>query len=112
MLTTTIGNHGEQIAAEAMIRQGYEIIDRNWKTKWAEIDIVAQKDGIMHFAEVKFRSSTNQGDGFDYITDQKLMQMQRAAELWVSMRHWSGEYVLLGVSVDGQGNAVDIREIV
>jgi len=111
MQTTRIGSIGEQLAAEALIRMGYEILERNWKTKWSEVDIVARRKDVMYFVEVKYRATANQGDGFDYITDQKLMHMQRAAELWVSMYNWNGEYELLAASVAGDGNDVDIREI-
>ncbi len=99
------------MAAEALIRLGYEVLEQNWKTKWAEIDIVARQNGNMYFIEVKYRATLRQGDGFDYITDQKLMHMQRAAELWVSIHNWDGEYQLLGASVVGETNDVDIREI-
>lgn len=111
MQTTDIGNRGEQLAAEELIRQGYEIMARNWKTKWAEIDITARKHDTVYFVEVKYRQTNQQGDGFDYITDQKLHQMRRAAELWVSMNSWNGEYELLGASVIGDTNEVDIREV-
>jgi len=111
MQTTQIGNRGEQLAAEALARQGYEIVEQNWKTKWAEVDIVARKNIVMYFVEVKYRATDRQGDGFDYITEQKIIHMQRAAELWVSMHNWNGEYELLGASVTGEGDDVDIREI-
>jgi len=111
MRTTQIGNKGEQLAAEALARLGYEIIDRNWKTKFAEIDIVALKGNVVHFVEVKYRATSRQGDGLDYITDQKLHHMQRAAELWVAVHNWNGEYVLLAVAVSGQSEEIDIREI-
>lgn len=110
MQTTEIGNKGEQLAAEALVKLGYEIIDRNWKTKFAEIDIIARKKDTVYFVEVKFRSSDRQGDGFDYITDLKLHHMQRAAELWTAIKGWKNEIMLLAVAVDSNGNT-DIREI-
>ncbi len=111
MQTTDIGNKGEQIAAEALERLGYKVLERNWKTKWAEVDIVAKIDNIIYFVEVKYRGSSRQGDGLDYITAKKLHHMIRAAELWVAMNRWDGEYQLLGASVDGTTEHVDLREI-
>jgi putative endonuclease len=111
MHTTDIGNRGEQQAAEALLRAGYEILERNWKTKYAEIDIVARKQGVVYFVEVKFRASDRQGDGFDYITPQKLKHMQRAAALWVAVHNWQGEYELLAVSVSGDTEVVEVREL-
>lgn len=112
MQTTQIGSRGEQLAAEALSRLGYEILEQNWRTKWAEIDLVAKKNGIIYFVEVKYRATLNQGDGLDYITSQKIFHMQRAAELWVSMNAWKGEHQLLAASVSGLSFDVDIREII
>ncbi len=111
MQTTKIGNLGEQLAAEELSRQGYKIIERNWKNKLAEIDIIALKNEVTYFIEVKYRSTTNQGEGFDYITNNKLQHMKRAAELWVSVHNWLGEMELLAVAVSGDGN-VEITEVI
>lgn len=110
MNTTNTGNHAENRVAEELVRQGYEIIARNWKTRAAEIDIVAQKSGCIYFVEVKFRRNDSAGDGFDYITPRKLQHMQRAAELWVQQNDWRGAYELLAAAVSGAGD-MDIRQI-
>src|SRR3989344_5323418 len=48
-----LGDIGENIAYEFLKKRGFEIIERNYLRKWGEIDIVARKDGIMRFVEVK-----------------------------------------------------------
>jgi putative endonuclease len=48
-----IGEIGENIAQRFLVKQGFEIKDRNYRKKWGEIDIVAEKDKILHFIEVK-----------------------------------------------------------
>jgi len=48
-----IGQIGENIASRFLMKQGFEILDRNYWKKWGEIDIVAQKGGFIHFIEVK-----------------------------------------------------------
>jgi len=48
-----IGQIGENVACEFLVKQGYEILDRNYRKKWGEIDIVAKKDSVIHFVEVK-----------------------------------------------------------
>ena len=55
------GDLGERIAKNYLIRQGYEILDTNYKTKLGEIDIVAKEDDILVFVEVKTRSSRSFG---------------------------------------------------
>jgi putative endonuclease len=53
MNTKDIGNKGESIACEYLVKQGFLIIERNYNRKWGEIDIIAAKDKIIHFIEVK-----------------------------------------------------------
>ncbi len=48
-----VGNLGEDIACRCLEWKGYRIIERNFRRKWGEIDIIAQKDKIVHFIEVK-----------------------------------------------------------
>jgi len=48
-----LGDIGENIACEFLVKRGFKIIDRNYLRKWGEIDIVAQKEGILRFIEVK-----------------------------------------------------------
>lgn len=52
-LKQKIGNLGEDIAVKHFVKHSFEILDRNYRKKWGEIDIVAKKDGILHFIEVK-----------------------------------------------------------
>jgi ribonuclease HII len=74
------GHEGEEIAAKYLITLGHVIIERNWKTKWCEIDIISEKDGVLFFSEVKNRKSNN---GLDAITPAKQKQMRFAAELYL-----------------------------
>lgn len=112
MNTVSAGRSAEQAVAARLASQGYKVLELNWKTKFAEIDIVAQKAKTMYFVEVKYRRNTYAGDGFDYITHEKLHHMQRAAEAWVKSYGWQGEYALLAASVLGnEPYHIDIREV-
>ena len=95
------GHKAEAVAATYLERHGYVIVDRNWRTRWCEIDIVAQKEHCMYFVEVKYRRYTQNGTGLEYITSKKLSQMIRAAESWVQANTWNQEYNLLAVEVRG-----------
>jgi putative endonuclease len=48
-----LGNIGENIACEFLIRRGFKILGRNYEKKWGELDVIAEKKGIIHFVEVK-----------------------------------------------------------
>lgn len=47
------GEIGENIAVKFLMKQGFSIIERNYTRKWGEIDVVTEKDGKVHFIEVK-----------------------------------------------------------
>lgn len=101
MKTTEQGMAAEQAVADLMNQQGFELIDKNYKTKVCEIDLVMQNSKIMYFIEVKYRSSLFQGDGFEYITDSKLKKMNFAAEIWKKQYNWNGDYRLMAAAVSG-----------
>lgn len=85
-----------------MSQNGFEVIDRNWKTRVCEIDVIVQKDETIYFVEVKYRRGDFQGDGFEYITAQKLHKMNFAAEIWKQTYKWTGDYRLMAAAVSGQ----------
>ena len=49
----SVGNVGENIACRFLEKRGFRIVERNYRKKWGEIDIIAEKDNILHFVEVK-----------------------------------------------------------
>lgn len=98
--TTSIGNAAESEVCRYLQKQKYTIIDRNWKTKWCEIDIIAERKGIVHFIEVKYRKNDSAGGGLAAITPKKLRQMKFAAELWLT-RHDVPQAVLSAAEVSG-----------
>lgn len=95
------GHEAEKVAADYLKELGFKIRELNWKTRYCEIDIVAEKDKSMYFVEVKYRERAAWGGGFDYITDKKLQQMKFAAEVWVSSHKWTGRYQLAAVEMSG-----------
>lgn len=95
------GNLAERAVANHLTQQGYKIIALNWRNKYVEVDIIAQKSGVVYFIESKYRSNTMFGDGTDYINKAKLSKMQLGAELWVEQNNWNGDYQLLAVSISG-----------
>ncbi|HEX7368211.1 MAG TPA: YraN family protein [Candidatus Saccharimonadales bacterium] len=90
MSTTATGRAAEQAAAQYLERCGYRVLEHNWRTRWCEIDLVAEKTGSLHFVEVKYRANAAQGSGLDYITPKKLRQMRFAADIYAADRHWQG----------------------
>lgn len=100
-MSTQTGNTAEAAAAEFLKREGYKVLDRNWRTRVCEIDIIATKNKVTYFVEVKYRSKSDQGGGLEYVTAKKLEQMRFAANCWVQENKYKGDYELSAVEVSG-----------
>ncbi len=100
-MSTSTGRNAESAAAEHLEELGYKILDQNWRTRWCEIDLVAKKNDVVYFVEVKYRAAENWGSGLEYITPKKLQQMIFAAKFWVNVNDWNGDYRLSAVEVTG-----------
>jgi ribonuclease HII len=101
--TTLVGNIAEEKVAEALKKDGHNIIVRNWKTKLCEIDIISEKDQKIYFTEVKYRKNTESGDGFAAITSAKLQQMRFAAESFAHLNNLKNHHLLLqAAAVSGE----------
>jgi len=74
------GKLGEQLAEEFLIGKGYTILHRNWRHSHYEIDIVALKNNIPHFVEVKTRSSNHFGQPEESVNKKKIRSLLQAAD--------------------------------
>ncbi len=101
MTTTETGKKAEIAASVYLEMRGFKILERNWRRPRCEIDIIAEKDGTVHFVEVKYRFNDEQGGGLEAITSTKLKQMQRAAWTWVDESKWQSNYQLSAVEIAG-----------
>jgi ribonuclease HII len=81
--TKKTGDRAERIVARHLEEQGHNILDRNWRTRFCEIDIISQQGDVRYFTEVKYRKNIKHGDGLAAITSKKLQQMKFAAELYM-----------------------------
>ena len=78
-----IGDAGEALAIEYLGSRGYDVLDRNYYTKYGEIDIVAVKDRLLHFVEVKTRTSDIFGCPSEAVDDRKQVHLLRAARIYI-----------------------------
>lgn len=105
--TRQIGDASEAIAAEELVRRGHEIIERNWKTKYCEIDIISRKGDVLYFTEVKHRKNNNAGDGLAAITPKKLAQMEYAAKFYAHAQKLGAiDLRLLAIATSGDNPEV------
>ena len=102
MSTTERGRKAEQLAANYLEQRGFTIIEKNWRNRYAEIDLIARSGELIHIIEVKYRLQPAWGDGFDAITDEKLGRLKSAALVWVSQHQHKGPYQIDIISVAGE----------
>ena len=85
-----IGQLGEDLAAEYITSIGWEVLDRNWRTRYGELDLIAADGQTLVVVEVKTRASRTFADPVGAVTPQKLRTMRRVALQWLSAqeRYW------------------------
>ena len=79
------GRISEDRAAAYLMARGYTIRERNWRFDRKEVDIIAQKNGVIAFVEVKARRNDHFGDAIDAITDNKIRNLIHAANAYVTL---------------------------
>lgn len=101
MSTTQTGNKGEDLACEYLQKQGYKILERNFRIRGGEIDIVAYDKEYLVFVEVKTRYSHEYGLPVESITPWKIKYLLKTAQFYILKANWGdGPYRLDFVSVD------------
>lgn len=78
-----LGEKGEGLAAKFLQKQGYKIIEQNYKTRLGEIDIIASDDGILVFIEVKTRENIAYGRPFEAVNRFKRRKIANVAMLYL-----------------------------
>ena len=84
MANNAMGAVGETKAAEYLMRHGYKILEKNFKCRSGEIDLIARKDNFVVFAEVKFRKNTDFAEAKEFVTYAKQQRIIKTAMLWLS----------------------------
>lgn len=82
LAAVSIGNLGEEAAVKAIKKQGYKVIERNYRTKMGEIDIIAKDGDYTCFIEVRLRKNNNFGSPADTIDMRKQQKIIRTAKYY------------------------------
>jgi len=80
----TLGKKGEEIAVDYLKTKGYSIVRQNFRWRSLEVDIIALKENILHFVEVKTRSSSYFGEPELFVSRQKQRNYIQAADAFVT----------------------------
>jgi len=115
-----LGALGERLAAEHMARRGYRIVERNYRTRWGELDIVAFDGETLAFCEVKTRRLRRPGLGgpgaLDAVGPHKRRQVRAMARSWLSERHdrpfaSALRFDAIGVTFDATGRLLSLEHL-
>jgi putative endonuclease len=112
-----LGRTGERLAAEHLVRLGYEIVERNYRTRWGELDIVARAGRTLAFCEVKTRHAGGRAGGpFDAVGHSKQARVRKMAGSWLVERRDRPyaeviRFDAIGITVDGGGRLVSLEHL-
>jgi len=98
----TVGKDGEDLAVNFLKKKGYKIIERNFRTSFGEIDIIAKDGEIIVFTEVKTRTDETFGHPFEAVHRKKREKMRNVALCFLKMkkRELPSRFDVLSISID------------
>lgn len=110
-----LGQAGESLAARELARRGYRIVERNWRCPIGEIDIVAEKGGVLVIVEVRTRRGDEHGTPQESITPAKQAKLIEVASTYVQEhelqdRDWRIDVVAVELSPRGGLIRIDVIE--
>lgn len=109
------GDIGEKIAARHLERKGYQIVDRNYRKPWGEIDLISKKAGLLVFCEVKTRDAKNvehylAESSVNYL---KIKKLQKICETYLAEKRYpydqKWQIDVLAIVVDKENKKAKIR---
>ena len=111
-----LGKLGEDLAAEHLARRGFTVLDRNFRTRWGELDIVACDGTTIVFCEVKSRRGPSGRDPLESIRHGKRTQVRRMAGRWLVQRTdrpraCELRFDAIGVMLDGAGRLIRLEHL-
>ena len=109
-----LGAQGERLAAEHLERLGYEIVARNHRTRYGEIDLVAADDRALVIVEVKTRRG--RGNPWDALDERKQLQVRRMGYAYLAdvpdrPRRPEIRFDAIGVTLDGAGRLTSLDHL-
>lgn len=108
-----IGQYGETLAANFLKRRGYEILARNVKTSFKEIDLITKINGVLVFVEVKTRTSRVLGRADEMMSQKKINNLKFAIALYLKNEALSHDKIrvdFIAVDIDRASKVAKIKQ--
>ena len=116
MRTHTLGERGEELAAEHLERLGFEVLARRHRTRYGELDLIASDDDLVVFVEVKTRRAGG-GHPWESLDERKRRQVRAMGAAWLAEGRAGGRYFpslrfdAIAVIVDRAGALVSLEHM-
>lgn len=106
-----LGKKGEQLAVNYLSKNGYEIIERNYRFDKAEVDVIAKKENTLAIVEVKTRSSTDFGNPQDFVKPKQIQRLVKAVDEYITVNGLDVEVRFDIVAIIKNGKGYDIEHL-
>ena len=106
-----LGKKGEQLAVDFLLKNGYEIVERNYRFDKAEVDIIAKQKDILAIIEVKTRSSVDFGNPQDFVKPKQIQRLVKAVDEYVTVNDLDVEVRFYIIAIVKETNTFNIEHL-
>lgn len=106
-----LGEIGEELAAEHLVKNGYDILERNYTYQKAEVDIIAQKGNTLVVVEVKTRSTADFGNPQDFLKPKQIKRLVMAVDAYINENDLEVEVRFDIIAIVIEGKTVDLEHL-
>ena len=106
-----LGKKGEQLAVDFLVKNNYEIIERNYRFDKAEVDIIARIKDTLAIIEVKTRSSTDFGNPQDFVKPKQIQRLVKAVDEYVNVNDLDVEVRFDIIAIVKENNNFNIEHL-
>jgi len=107
-----LGKKGEQLAVDFLLKNGYMIVERNYRFDKAEVDIIARKEEILAIIEVKTRSTSDFGNPQDFVKPKQIQRLVKAVDEYVTVNNLDVEvrFDIIAIVKEGKNYKIEHLE--
>ncbi len=106
-----LGKKGEQLAVDFLLKNGYQIIERNYRFDKAEVDIIARIKDVLAIIEVKTRSTTDFGNPQDFVKPKQIQRLVKAVDEYVAINQLDVNVRFDIIAITKKGSAFNIEHL-
>ncbi len=105
-----LGKTGEDLALDYLKSHNFSVLEKNFRSKFGEIDIIAEKKHCLYFIEVKTRSNLNHGEPYEAVNKRKIYHIKKASQYYLLKNKFEGYKLKIAVfSILIEGEKIDIK---